>query len=248
MGIRLHLVRRVTDEELLALLQRNPGYRVKRAANGMLVVIPTGGESGLRSGEAFGQLRAWNRRSGLACVFDASTGFRLPDGSLLSPDASWVRRERWEALPQEGREGFPPLCPDVVFEVRSTAHTPADARTLADSNSLADSHGRADSHALPESRRLVDSRTPAGSRTLADSRTSPYSCMSPDSHTSGELPEKTHAYLANGAHLAVLVDPEAHGVEARQAGGEPARYCGTEPVPLEPELPGFLLDPAPIFA
>ena len=28
-------------------------------------------------------------------TFDSSTGFGLPDGSVLSPDASLVRLERW---------------------------------------------------------------------------------------------------------------------------------------------------------
>lgn len=128
MAIKLDLARRITDEDLLLLSERNPGYQFERTADGRLVVTPTGGESGRRSGEIFGQLRDWNRRTGLGYVFGASTGFRLPDGSLLSPDASWVQRERWQALPRETRDGFPPLCPDVVFEVRSASNALAELR------------------------------------------------------------------------------------------------------------------------
>ncbi|KGQ21969.1 Uma2 family endonuclease [Thermus filiformis] len=111
--------RPLTDEELRLLSERNPGYQFERSPEGRLLVSPTGGESGRRSGEVFGQLRAWNQEARLGVVFDASTGFHLPDGSLLSPDAAFVEGKRWEALSPEEREGFPPLAPDAVFEVRS---------------------------------------------------------------------------------------------------------------------------------
>jgi Uma2 family endonuclease len=52
-------------------------------------------------------------------VLDSSTGFRLPDGSVLSPDASLVRLERWRALSPEQQRSFPPLCPDLVVELAS---------------------------------------------------------------------------------------------------------------------------------
>jgi Uma2 family endonuclease len=123
MGIRLDLLHRVTDEELWELSERNPGYQFERTADGRLIVTPTGGESGRRSLQIAYQLERWNRRTRLGVAFDSSTGFRLPDGSLLSPDASWVRRERWEALSREEREGFVPFVPDAVFEVRSASQS-----------------------------------------------------------------------------------------------------------------------------
>jgi len=128
MAILLDLLRPVTDEELLRLSERNPGYQFERTADGRLVVSPTGGESGRRSLEVAYQLRRWSDRSAAGVVFDSSTGFRLPDGSLLSPDGSWVRRERWEALSREDREGFVPLCPDAVFEVWSPSQTLQELR------------------------------------------------------------------------------------------------------------------------
>ncbi len=45
--------------------------------------------------------------------------FQLPNGAFRSPDAAWVSQERWQALTPEEREGFPPLCPDFVVELRS---------------------------------------------------------------------------------------------------------------------------------
>jgi Uma2 family endonuclease len=127
-GIELDLLRRVTDEELAALSDRNPGYQFERTAEGRLVVSPTGGEGGRRSGGVFAQLWNWNRRTRLGVAFDSSTGFNLPDGSCRSPDASWVRRDRWEALTREQRKGFAPLCPDAVFEVRSESDSLAELR------------------------------------------------------------------------------------------------------------------------
>jgi Uma2 family endonuclease len=52
-------------------------------------------------------------------IFDSSTGFRLPDGSVLSPDAALVLEERWQTLSPEQRRSFPPLCPDLVIELAS---------------------------------------------------------------------------------------------------------------------------------
>lgn len=108
-----------SDAELRDLSARNPGYQLERARDGRLVVTPTGGKSGVRSGEVYGQLREWNRRTGGGIAFDSSTGFHLNDGSVLSPDASWVRQDRWEALNPREQESFPPLCPDAIFEIRS---------------------------------------------------------------------------------------------------------------------------------
>jgi Uma2 family endonuclease len=128
MAIELDLLHPVTDEELLRLSERNPGYQFERTADGRLVVSPTGSKSDWRSVEIAYQLRRWSEQVGLGVVFGSSAGFRLPDGSVLSPDASWVRRERWEALSPEEQEGFAPLCPDAVFEIRSASQTPQELR------------------------------------------------------------------------------------------------------------------------
>ena len=89
-------------------------------ANGLLIPItPTGGDTGARNSLLVTRLQIWAERSKAWRVFDSSTGFRLPDGSVLSPDASLVRMERWQALSREQRRGFVPLCPDLVVELAS---------------------------------------------------------------------------------------------------------------------------------
>jgi Uma2 family endonuclease len=119
MAINLRLGAPPTDADIRALSRRNPGYEFERTAGGELVVTPTGGRAGRCEAELIGQLRNWARADGTGTVFSSATGFRLPDGSLLVPDASWVRHERWDALSPQEQEDFVPLCPDAVFEVAS---------------------------------------------------------------------------------------------------------------------------------
>jgi Uma2 family endonuclease len=119
MAITIAPVWKITNEDLMELSERNPGYQFERTNKGELVVTPTGAEGGRASGDIFGQLRDWNRRKGFGIVFDSSTGFHLSDGSVLSPDASWVKKDRWDALTKEQRQGFGPFCPDAVFEILS---------------------------------------------------------------------------------------------------------------------------------
>ena len=80
---------------------------------------PTGGETGRRNFRLIGLFNAWVEQDGSGIGFDSSTGFTLPNGARLSPDLAWVSRTRWEGLTKEEREGFPPLCPDFVVELRS---------------------------------------------------------------------------------------------------------------------------------
>jgi Uma2 family endonuclease len=79
---------------------------------------PCGGGTGRQESELLLQLGMWSRRDGTGVVFSSSTGFRLPGGAQRSPDASWVRRDRWDALSAEEQETFPPIVPDFVAELR----------------------------------------------------------------------------------------------------------------------------------
>jgi hypothetical protein len=99
----------------------NPEAVLELAADGTLIeMTPTGGSTSARKSALLFQLQAWARTTGDWIVFDSSAGFRLPDGSVRSPDASLVRLDRWRALSDAERDGFPPLCPDLV-EVQKAA-------------------------------------------------------------------------------------------------------------------------------
>ncbi len=127
MGISLRLAAPPSDAEILELSQRNPGFQFERSAAGELIVTPASSEGGRREATLVIQLGRWaDVQSGV--VFGPSAGFRLPDGSLLAPDASWMPSERWESLTPEQRDDFARLCPDAVFEVASKRDTMRDLR------------------------------------------------------------------------------------------------------------------------
>ncbi len=124
----IHLPFRLSDDELLALASLNPEVRLEVSARGDLIVMPpAGGATGDRNAEITMQLRLWAKQDGTGKSFDSSTGFRLPNGALRSPDASWVSREQLEPLSPEQREKFLPLCPTIVVELLS----PSDSLNVA---------------------------------------------------------------------------------------------------------------------
>ena len=118
----LELTLELTDEQFFQLCQNNLDLRFERTANGELIIMsPTGSETGRRNSDLNFQLTAWNIQNNLGVVFDSSSGFKLPDGSDISPDSAWVRRDRWDALTPEQKEKFAPICPDFVVELRSAS-------------------------------------------------------------------------------------------------------------------------------
>ncbi|MEG3933104.1 Uma2 family endonuclease [Microcoleus sp. T3_B1] len=121
----------VSSEQFEALALANPDLRLERTAAGELIVNPpTGGESGSRNLSISGQVDRWcETHEDLGEGFDSSTGFILPNGARRSPDASWVSRTRWEALTPKQRQGFVPLCPDFVVELRSASDSLSTLQT-----------------------------------------------------------------------------------------------------------------------
>jgi Uma2 family endonuclease len=116
----------LTPSQFAEVCAANPEAVLELAADGTLIeMTPTGGSTGARNSRLLTRLENWAVASGLGwIVFDSSSGFLLPDGSVRSPDASVVRLERWQALSEAEREGFPPLCPDLVVELASPSDEP----------------------------------------------------------------------------------------------------------------------------
>ena len=116
----LELTIELTDEQFFQLCQNNRDLRFERTASGELIIMPpTGSDTGRRNIKITFQLEAWSRQNNLGIAFDSSTGFKLPNGADRSPDASWVKRDRWNALTPQQKEKFAPLCPDFVVELLS---------------------------------------------------------------------------------------------------------------------------------
>lgn len=118
--MKSHILNRLTDEEFFLFCQEQRDLRIERTSEGEIIVMPpTGGESGIYNGELNRQLANWNVASKSGITTDSSTGYKLPNGATRSPDAAWVSAEKWRALPAELRKKFPPLCPEFVVELRS---------------------------------------------------------------------------------------------------------------------------------
>jgi Uma2 family endonuclease len=110
----------LTDEQFYQLCVNNRDLRFERNANGdLLIMSPTGGETGNRNFELYIDLGIWNRQTGLGKAFDSSTGFKLPNGADRSPDAAWIPLTKWNSLTSEQQQKFLPLCPDFVIELLS---------------------------------------------------------------------------------------------------------------------------------
>ncbi|MCZ8243034.1 MAG: Uma2 family endonuclease [Microcystis sp. LE19-131.1A] len=119
----------LSDEQFFQLCQDNRDLRLERSAKGDLIIMPpTGGETGNSNAGITAQLWLWNNLHKLGVVFDSSTGFKLPNGADRSPDAAWIPLEKWQALTPQQKERFLPLSPDFVIELMSPSDSLETAR------------------------------------------------------------------------------------------------------------------------
>lgn len=110
----------LSDEQFFQLCANNKDYRFERNAKGDLIIMPpTGGETGNKNARLTAQLVNWTDEDGTGIAFDSSTCFKLPNGADRSPDASWIPLEKWITLTTEQKQKFAPICPDFVIELRS---------------------------------------------------------------------------------------------------------------------------------
>ena len=106
--------RRWTDAELMALPRDGRKYEL---LEGELLVSPTGFRHGYIGMRLAAVLMDFALKNGLGVAVDSSNGFRMKNGDCLSPDVSFVRKERLpkteEAL---GKffEGGPDLAVEVI--------------------------------------------------------------------------------------------------------------------------------------
>jgi len=118
--IKLEPIINITPEQFYLICQKNPELKLELSAEGELMIMPpTGGETGKTNASITAQLWLWNEQKRLGEVFDSSCGFILPNRAQRSPDASWIEKKRWESLSATLREKFIPLCPDFVIELLS---------------------------------------------------------------------------------------------------------------------------------
>ncbi|MFN6569150.1 Uma2 family endonuclease [Dendronalium sp. ChiSLP03b] len=118
--INLNPIIKLTDDQFYQLCRKNPEIKFERNANGELIIMPpTGGETGKYNAGLTADFVIWNRKYKLGEIFDSSTCFKLPNGANRSPDVAWIRKDRRDALTPEQKEKFPPIAPDFVLELMS---------------------------------------------------------------------------------------------------------------------------------
>jgi Uma2 family endonuclease len=111
-------------EQFYEFCQANRDLRIERTASGEVIITPPAfSDTGNRNIKIVQQLANWADYDTTGETFDSSAGFTLPNGATRSPDASWIKLERWNALSEEQQASFAPICPDFVIELRSRSDT-----------------------------------------------------------------------------------------------------------------------------
>ena len=117
--VDFHSILTITDEQFYQLCLQNPEIKFERTVDRELIIMsPTGGGTGKRNSEILIELGIWNRQQKLGVIFDSSTGFILPNGSIRSPDVAWIPNYKWEQISLQEQEKFISLCPDFIVELR----------------------------------------------------------------------------------------------------------------------------------
>ncbi|MEB3150753.1 MAG: Uma2 family endonuclease [Sphaerospermopsis sp.] len=113
---------KMTDEQFFDFCQINRNLRIERNKFGEISIMsPAGSETGNREINILGQLWVWTEKDGTGIAFSSSTGFKLSTSAERSPDASWIKLERWNTLTSEQQKKFAPICPDFIIELRSAS-------------------------------------------------------------------------------------------------------------------------------
>jgi Uma2 family endonuclease len=128
-GPETPLLPRMSFDAFWNFCQRNPDQQVELNAQGELIFMsPTGGTTGNRNVKILRFLDEWADEDATGLAFDSSMLFRLPNGAVRSPDAAWIRLDRWNSLTPQQQDEPAPLAPDFVVELLS----PSDRLVAAD--------------------------------------------------------------------------------------------------------------------
>jgi Uma2 family endonuclease len=122
MTVNLPSAEPMTQEQFYEFCLANRELRIERTASGDVIIMPPAfSDTGNRNFNIAAQLGNWTEQDGTGIGFDSSAGFTLPNGATRSPDAAWIKLERWNALTEEQKSSFAPICPDFVIELRSAS-------------------------------------------------------------------------------------------------------------------------------
>src|SRR5436309_12550820 len=88
----------IHDVEKLQVLY--PNHQIELRSGKISIMSPSDGVSGEIGARFIGLLSAWVYNHDLGRILDSSTGYRMPNGDLLSPDVSFVAPEQLEQTPR----------------------------------------------------------------------------------------------------------------------------------------------------
>ncbi|HEY9896218.1 MAG TPA: Uma2 family endonuclease [Candidatus Sericytochromatia bacterium] len=122
--VNLPAIASMTSAQFYEFCLANRELRIERTASGDVIIMPPAlADTGNRNFNIAAQLWNWTEQDGTGIGFDSSAGFTLPNGATRSPDASWIKLERWQTLTEAQKASFAPICPDFVIELRSSSDT-----------------------------------------------------------------------------------------------------------------------------
>ncbi len=108
----------MSNDEFFKFCVANKHLRIERdEQNQILIMAPAGGDSGRKHIKIATALEIWNTKTRSGIAFDSSAGFQLPDGSMRSPDAAWIKKEKWANLSSKQRSVFLPFAPDFLVGI-----------------------------------------------------------------------------------------------------------------------------------
>ena len=114
----------MSDAAFFEFCQLNRELKIERNSAGEIIIMsPTGTKTGARNARLTIALGIWNNKDNMGEIFDSSTGFKLPNGATYGPDAAWMPHDKWKALSPDEQEGFAPVVPDFIAEIRSKSDT-----------------------------------------------------------------------------------------------------------------------------
>ena len=110
----------LSEDEFFDFCQQHALFRIERNADGEIIIMaPVVLEGGFNEYQVALQLGNWAERDGRGFAFGPNTGITFPDGSTLSPDAFWITKDQWRAVPRKQRKQFARIVPPFVIEIRS---------------------------------------------------------------------------------------------------------------------------------
>lgn len=110
------------DQQFAKFCALNDDLRIERNAKGDIILMPPAFTyTSKQNIKISSQLDNWAENDGTGIAYESSAGYKLPNGALRSPDASWVLISRLRELTSDEGSGFYSVCPDFVIELRSTS-------------------------------------------------------------------------------------------------------------------------------